>query len=125
MDIARLVKNGVNLAVRVADSGTVSVTLHLKNNISFNFNAGLPEEAAETVKVVKAFDLESDKKSTYGDGGGRQTLHKTLLFKTEEIGSLTLYEYLMILDKQWEIGQVLDFDTNTTTVDIYREAISV
>lgn len=125
MDIARLVKNGVNLAFRVADSGTVAVTLYLKNNVSFNFNSGLTEEAAETIKTVKAFDIKSDKVNKYGADSGRQTLHKTLLFKTEDIGSLTLYEGLTILDNRWEIGAVLDFDVNTTTVEIYREATGV
>ena len=125
MDLSAIVRKGVALAFNKGSSLTLPVTLNFKSGISFNFTSGHPEVLTESTKSVFAFELKGDRTDKFGNSTNRQMLHKTLLFKTDDVGNLSLHESAIINSKVWQLGSVTDFDKNITTVEIFREASDV
>ena len=125
MDLKSFLNKGVKLAFQQASSLALQVTLNKKSGISFDFSSGNPQILTETSVTVPAFELKGSKTDSFGKGVDRQMSLKSLLFKTADVGDLSMYESASINGKEWRMGSVSDFSAELTIAELYREARDV
>lgn len=87
-----------------------------KTTPSFNFANATAEFLASNTITTKCVDISTKKTSTNSN-----TINKTIIVKTKDVGDLNLYSTVSIENKTWSISQVQKNDGFISMIDIYRE----
>lgn len=115
MSYKRLIEAKTRQAFELVKDLAQDVVFTRKTNSDFNFGTGLEESDSKSVKT-KVIVSDNKKKSSE-----RNTIRKTLMAKTAEVGDMKLYESISFNGLVWKIGEVSKNDGYVSVVDVYRE----
>ena len=115
MSYRKLVEAKVKQAFELIKDLAQNVVFTTKVSSEFDFESGLTTSTVvnRTIKVVV---IDNKKKTSE-----RNTIQKTFMAKTAEVGDMKLYEAVTFGGLVWKIGEVTHNDDYVTIVDVYRE----
>jgi hypothetical protein len=115
MGYASTINSAVRLAFDSVKDLAENVTLNKKNSNTFDFGSSTTAASSSTQTIIKAVVVSDKKGSREGN-----TIKKQLLFKSEDLADITLYDSVVISGQLWSFGQAQNDNGYVTILDVYR-----
>lgn len=115
MSYKKLIENKVKQAFMMVKDLAEDVMFTRKLNSEFDFETGTAESTPQST-YIKVVVMEGKKV-----GKVRNTVGKTLMAKTEDVGDMKLYETVSFNNQVWNIGAISKNDGFVTVFEVFRE----
>jgi hypothetical protein len=116
MSYSKLIDNNLSKAFSLIKDLAVDATFIKKSNTTFNFNTGIAKPKSSETVVVKIIIMDRAKRSR-----DRNSQSQQIMFKTNDVGDLTLYDSVVINDITWKLGSHIKNDSFINIVEISKE----
>jgi hypothetical protein len=116
MSYAKIIDNNLTRAFNLVKDLAESASFSKKNGISFDFESR--ETINLTTDVVIAKVIVMDEKKNSKD---RNTKEKQIMFKTQDVGDISLYNTVTLNNIIWKVGSAIKTDGFISIANIYLE----
>ena len=116
MSYSSLINSNITRAFNLVKDLAVDATFIKKSDKSFNFATRTVKSSNSETITTKVMVLDSKKPSK-----DRNTVTQQIMFKTEDLGDLSLYDSILINTTSWKLGNFIKDDGFINIIEIERE----
>jgi uncharacterized protein YaaQ len=116
MSYLRLIDNNLSKAFSLIKDLATDATFIKKSNTTFNFNTGIAKPKVSETVDAKVIIMDKLKRSR-----DRNTQSQQIMFKSNDVGDLTLYDSVIINEITWKLGAHIKNDGFINIIEISKE----
>lgn len=117
MSYESLINTNLRKAFNLLKDLAVDMQFVKKTGDSFNFSTATSNLADSASITVKAIITDTEKASKE-----RNVTKKLVMFKTEEVGDVNVYDSINYQNINWKLGPIIKSTQFITVVELYKEA---